>query len=205
MRWLMTSGRIASYIWVAMFWTVALLSLGGFISFWRGGGPLTLLIMGCLHLALAWELRARKPLRFGAWTRRHRYPCRRRGAKPGATLASVTVALLLITFSLTMLVQAYVHGSRAQRVQARRTVALGAAQEQIETARARGYAALPGIGEHTVAIPAHESLRGTMRVQAAPVPGSRQVTVTVRWPRDERMPAGKVSLSTVISARGVGG
>lgn len=205
MRYLMTLGRIAWYICLAALYAGAIAWCAGLLTLGRGGIALILMTMGLLQLAAVFYFRPRRPLRSGDWTASYCYPGRPRGGKPGATLASVTVSLLLIAICLTMFTQAYVHGSRAQRIQARRTVALAIAQEQIETLRARGYGALPTIGRHTVRTPAHKALRGSMRIQAGPVAASREVTVTVHWPRDERMPAGKVSLSTVISARGVGG
>jgi len=205
MRYLMTLGRIASYIWLAIIVLVVIAFAAGLLSLGKGGTALILVIMGLLQLPLVWHFWPRNSVRCGYWKLPYRYPGRPRGGKPGATLASVTVALLLIAICLTMLTQAYVHGSRAQRSQARRTLALAIAQEQIETLRAHGYAAVPGIGRYGVRAPEHRALRGTVRIQTGPVAASREVTVTVRWPRDERVPAGNVSLSTVISARGVGG
>ncbi|MGD8237645.1 MAG: hypothetical protein PVH68_03785 [Armatimonadota bacterium] len=205
MRYLMALGRIASYIWIALFLVIVVLCCAGILCVGRGGVAVLLATIGLLQLAAAAYFWPRRPLRFGIWSTYYRYPVRPRGARPGATLASVTVSLLLIAICLTMLLRAYVHGSRAQRIQARRTTALAVAQEQIETLRAYGYAALPGLGRRSISVPAHEALRGSMRIRAGPVAGSREVKVTVHWPRDDRIPQGRVTLSTVMSAQGVGG
>ena len=164
-----------------------------------------IVIIGLLQLAAVCYFWPRRVSRPQTWAKMYRYPIRPTNSRRGATLVSVVVAMFIITLCLTMALQGYVQGSRARLVQARRTVALAACQEQIETLRARGYAALPGVGEHSFPAYAETPLERKMRVAAGPVAGSKEIIVTVRWPRDERIPAGQVTLSTIVSARGIGG
>jgi len=164
-----------------------------------------IVIIGFLQLAAVLYFWPREASRPQTWAQIYHYPQRRAGSRRGATLASTVVAMGIIALCLTMALQAYVHGSRARLVQGRRTIGLAAGQEQVEMMRAGGYAALPGLGEHPFVVHTDQALQGRMRVVAGPVARSKEVTVTVRWPQDERMPAGQVTLSTVISARGVGG
>ena len=79
-------------------------------------------------------------------------------ARRGATLISVLASMAIIAICLTLVLQAYLHGGRFVELQQRRSRAAMACQAQIETARARGYAALPAPGEHT--FDAGEGLRG---------------------------------------------
>lgn len=204
MRWLMTMGKIASYLLL-----VPLLLAGAgllTLSFPCPGavGPAIRLIglLQVLAVCYFWPRQAYRPQ---TWAQMYRYPQRPTGPRRGATLASTLVAMFLITICLTMLLQAYVHGSRARQVQAQRTVALAACQERIEMLRVGSYAALPAPGEDSFPVQTDASLQGTVRVAPGPVAASKEVTVTVQWPGDERMPAGRVSLSTIISARGMSG
>lgn len=128
---------------------------------------------------------------------------RRNNGQRGATLISTLVALAIITLCLTMFLQAYVHGSRFVAIEARRTQAIAACQEQVELARARGYAGLPAIGSHTFGPAGEAPLQGEVVVADGPVAGSKQVTARVSWAAGEEVPAGKVELVTVMSARGI--
>lgn len=199
----MKPGKIAFYFWVLLLITFGI-SLGiRLVTFGLSGG--TLLTIGVLQVLAVWYFWPREVSRPQTWSRTYRYPRRPSGSRQGATLVSAVVAMFIITLCLTMALQAYVHGSRARLIQARRTVALAACQEQIETLRARGYASLSGVGEHSFAVPTDNALQGRARVARGPVGESKQVTITVQWPESERLPAGQVSLSTIISARGVSG
>lgn len=119
--------------------------------------------------------------------------------RAGTTLISVVVAMTLIAMCLTLVVQGYVQGSRAHLAQQRRLAALGACQEQIERLRAGG--GLPA-GERDFSVPGHAPVQGTLRVEAGPVAGTRQVTAAARWEADDRQPAGQVTLVTIVPAGG---
>lgn len=120
----------------------------------------------------------------------------------GATLISVLAAMAMIAICLTLVLQAYLHGGRFVELQQRRSRAAMACQAQIETARARGYAALPEPGEH--AFDAGEGLEGTLVIEAGPQENSRTVTARVRWERDDAAPGGDVELVTIMTPGGIG-
>lgn len=128
-----------------------------------------------------------------------------RGMHPrrAATLISVLAAMAIIAICLTLVLQAYLHGGRFVELQQRRSRAALACQEQIERARARGYAALPAPGEH--AFDAGEGLAGTLVIEAGPQADSRTVTARVRWTRDHSAPGGDVELVTIMTRKGIGG
>lgn len=124
-------------------------------------------------------------------------------ARRGATLISVLASMAIIAICLTLVLQAYLHGGRFVELQQRRSRAAMACQAQIETARARGYAALPAPGEHT--FDAGEGLEGTLVIEAGPQESSRTVTARVRWPGDHAAPGGHVELVTIMVPGGIGG
>ncbi|MCK4323305.1 MAG: type II secretion system protein, partial [Armatimonadetes bacterium] len=132
----------------------------------------------------------------------HQLPRRRQS---GATLVSTLVSLFIISLCLTMFLQAYVQGKRARAVQERHMAGLAVCQERVEMARARGYAALRAAGDYPFPVESDIQLSGVTHVEPGPVAGSKQVTVTVRWLEGEQTPAGEISLSTIMSAQGVGG
>ena len=164
-----------------------------------------ILIIGALQLAAACYFLPRRAFRPTTWARKYRYPGRWSDPRCGATLASAVVAMFIIALCLTMVLQGYVQGRRVRLVQQQRTTALAVCQEQVEKMRAGGYHRLPNPGKHSFAVPAQAGLEGSVQVTAGPAPASRSVTVTARWPDDGQTPAGHLSLSTVVSARGVGG
>ncbi len=231
MRWLTSLGRIAYYFWaliLAALVPAIVVALGMFVLSaccgpqvfsWlnmfdklshRPFASFTFLGFGILLIGV-WQLlaavytRPRECRRPQTWARMYRYPIRPTNSRHGATLTSTVVAMFIIALCLTMALQGYIQGSRGRLVQAQRTVALATCQERIETLRARGYTALPAIGERSFSVHADEALHGKVRVEQGPITNSKEVTVTIRWPQEQRLPAGGVSLSTIISARGVGG
>lgn len=203
-RWLMIVGKIGAYLWGVWLLLLGLGFSSGLVSFGRGGLGAGILLIGFLQLLAVWYFWRRETLPEKPWASAFRYPVPR-SRRGGATLVSAMVALGLVVLCLTMMLQTFVQGSRAQRVQTHRTVALAACQEQMESLRARGYGAVPGLGEHNFAVQADPALRGTIHVEPGPVSGSKQVTAVVHWPEGEQVPAGQVTLSTILSARGVGG
>jgi len=125
-------------------------------------------------------------------------PPRRRGA----TLISVIVAMGIVTMTMTLALRAHYQGSRFVALETQRTVAAAECQAQLEQARARGWARLPGVGEHEFVSQAGE---GLLTIAAGPVAGSRSITARVSWPRRDDIPAGSVELATIMSARGASG
>jgi hypothetical protein len=113
--------------------------------------------------------------------------------------------MMLVAMCLTATMQAYVQGGRAREVQARRVSATAACREVVEGARAQGYGRLKAVGEYTFAVRAREPMRGVLQIVNGPVPESKLVTATVTWAADDRGPAGSATLSTILSARGIGG
>ena len=125
-------------------------------------------------------------------------PPRRRGA----TLISVIVAMSIVTMTMTLALRAHYQGSRFVALETQRTVAAAECQAQLEQTRARGWARLPGVGEHEFVSQAGE---GLLTIAAGPVAGSRSITARVSWPRRDDIPAGSVELATIMSARGASG
>lgn len=119
----------------------------------------------------------------------------------GSALVSVLTALGFTLVAGTMLAQAYLQLSRTLDAQTVRTRALAAAQEQIELTRARGYSALPAVGNH--ALPPFGGLSRWTIVAPGPVPDSRTITAWASWPGDDSRPAGRVALSTILARRGM--
>ncbi|MEN6642870.1 MAG: hypothetical protein ABFE08_10520 [Armatimonadia bacterium] len=119
----------------------------------------------------------------------------------GAALISVLTALGFTLLAGTMLAQAYLQLSHTLDAQTVRTRALAMAQEQIELTRARGYSALPAVGNH--ALPPRGGLSRWTIVALGPVPDSRTVTAWVSWPPGDGRPAGRVVLTTILARRGM--
>jgi type II secretory pathway pseudopilin PulG len=138
------------------------------------------------------------------WRKEDRFP-RATGSRGGATLVTAVVAMMLIVMCMTAVMQAYMQGGRAREVQARRVAATAACREVIEGARAHGYGALQAVGEYEFPVQARQPMNGVLQIVAGPVPGSKLVTATVTWAGDDRAPAGSATLSTIMSARGIGG
>lgn len=138
------------------------------------------------------------------WRREYRFPPGP-GPRRGATLATAMVAMMLVAICLTMVMQAYMQGNRARHVQACRVVAEAACRGEIETARAHGYAALRPPGSYSFDVRSSRPMTGALTIAAGPVAASKLVTATVTWPADDATPAGNATLSTIMSARGIGG
>jgi len=180
-EWLFKAGRIVFWLGVAVFG--GLLVVGGVGLLTRGHGMVAGVVTIC-----AWEICAilyfwpRYTDTTASWDAAHELPQRRQS---GATLLSVLVSLLIISLCLTMFLQAYVQSNRARAVQERRVTGLAICQEHIEMARARGYATLRAVGNYPFPVESDMQLSGTTHVEPGPVAGSKQVTVTVRWPASE--------------------
>ena len=125
-------------------------------------------------------------------------PPRRRGA----TLISVIVAMGIVTMTMTLALRAHYQGSRFVALEAQRAVAAAECQAELEQARARGWARLPGPGEREFRSDAGE---GLLSIAPGPVAGSRLITARVSWPRRDDIPGGSVELATIMSARGASG
>ncbi len=201
MRRLMLVGRILCWVLgtlaivAALLWTTA---FGG------AGAGNVILTIGILQLGVALWLVPRdviRPRYIDPAMLEPRRPPRR--ASGGATLLSTIVAMAIIALCLTMVLQAYIHGSRFVALQARRIQATAICQAQIELARARGYAALPAPGQHTFRAGDEVATVGGLIVERGPIAGSKQVTARVSWPANERLPAGQVELITIMAARGI--
>jgi type II secretory pathway pseudopilin PulG len=196
--------RATARIWRAIGWLMAA-SAVGVVWVWvcdpsgLAWGIMTIGVFQVTAVSLLWPEGA---LREPSWTRDRRLPAGRRG---GMALASALVAIFIVAMCLTVLMQAFMQGSRARAIQERRLVALAACQGCIEVARARGYSALPAPGTHPFAVAGRPPMTGALQVAAGPVPKSKLLTATVAWPADEAAPAGQVVLSTIMSARGLGG
>ena len=200
-EWLFKAGRVVFWLGVALFGGLLIAGVVGLFT--RGYGLVGVVVAICV-----WEVIAvfyfwpRYTDRSASWDAAHELP---RGRQSGATLLSVLVSLLIISLCLTMFLQAYVQGNRARAVQERHIAGLAVCQERVEMARARGYAALRGPGDYPFPVESDIQLSGVTHVEPGPVASSKQVTVTVRWPEGEQAPAGEISLSTIMSAQGVGG
>lgn len=200
-EWLFKAGRVVFWLGVALFGGLLIVCAGG--VFIRGHG-----LVGGVVAICAWQVIAiayfwpRYTDTTASWDAAHELPRRRQS---GATLVSTLVSLFIISLCLTMFLQAYVQGNRARAVQERHVAGLAVCQERVEMARARGYAALRDPGDYPFPVESHTQLSGLTHVEPGPVAGSKQVTVTVRWPEGEQVPAGEISLSTIMSAQGVGG
>lgn len=121
----------------------------------------------------------------------------------GSTLVSSLIAMTVVAMCLVVVLQAYLHGSRFVAGQTRRAQASAACRQQIETARAGGYANLPAVGRHPFPVGDVPEPSGQLTVAEGPFAGSRIVTAQVTWPAGERTSAGNVELTTVITARGI--
>ena len=127
------------------------------------------------------------------------------GRRRGASLVSVIVCMGVVGMALAMGLRGYYQGSRFVALEAQRTRAAAACQWRLESLRAGGYRALPAVGEHEFTSPTPgDDIAGTLVVEPGPAANCRRLTVRVSWPADERLPAGKVELVTIMSARGVG-
>ncbi len=200
-EWMFKAGRIV--FWLVIVYLGASL-IGGVVGlFTRGhglvGAVVTICVWQVVAIAYFWP---RYIDRAASWDAAHELPQRRQS---GATLVSMLVSLFIITLCLTMFLQAYVQSNRARAVQERHVAGLAVCQERVEMARARGYTALRGPGDYPFPVESDIQLSGVTHVEPGPVAGSKQVTVTVRWPEGEQTPAGEISLSTIMSAQGVGG
>ncbi len=163
--------------------------------------PVFMLAMVLMFLLLGVPPLSRDAIRQPKWRREDRFP----KTRSGATLITTAVAMMLVAMCMTAVMQAYMQGGRAREVQARRTAATSACREAIEGARAHGYGGLKAAGDYTFAVRARQPMSGALQIAPGPVPDSKLVTVTVTWAADERAPAGSATLSTIMSARGIGG
>ncbi len=200
-EWLFKAGRVV--FWLGIVCLGASL-IGGVVALftrghWLVGGVVAICAWQVIAIAYFWP---RYIDTSASWDAAHELP---RGRQSGATLVSVLVSLFIISLCLTMFLQAYVQGNRARAVQERHVAGLAVCQERVEMARARGYAALRAAGDYAFPVESDIQLSGITHVESGPVAGSKQVTVTVRWPEGEQTPAGEISLSTIMSAQGVGG
>ena len=123
--------------------------------------------------------------------------------RAGATLVSALVAMTILATCLAGVLQAYLHGSRFVVTQEHRAQASAACRQQIETARAQGFARLPAPGRQPFRIGDEPEPAGQLIVAEGPFPGSRILTAEVAWPTGDRMGAGQVELSAVITAKGI--
>lgn len=123
--------------------------------------------------------------------------------RAGATLISALIAMTIIATCLVAVLQAYMHGSRFVSAQEHRARASAACRQQIEAARAGGFASLPPVGRHLFPIADEPEPSGQLIVTDGPFPGSRVLTAQATWPTSDRMGAGQVELSAVVTARGI--
>jgi hypothetical protein len=124
----------------------------------------------------------------------------------GATLISNLVGIGFLAVALAAVVQLYSLCSIAVDVADTRSVALMAAESQIERLHAKGYPTLPSIGEHGFDVPSLEDLPaadGEMTISRGPVPDSRVVTVTITWRQRLGRQESSVTLSRIIARGGM--
>ena len=124
------------------------------------------------------------------------------GNRLGATLISALLALTITAVCAGLLLQTCLMGSALRNRLTTRTQAFAACQSQLEQLRARGYHALPSLGRSSFDT-GSARLTGATVVAVGPIADTRQVAVTVSWQPGEALPAGQVSLSTIMAARGL--
>jgi type II secretory pathway pseudopilin PulG len=120
----------------------------------------------------------------------------------GATLVSALLALTIVAVCAGLLLQTCLMGSMLRQRVGIRAEALALCQSQMESLRAGGMHALPGVGAHAFAT-GGAALRGQTTVAPGPADNTRLVTVTVTWQPAPQRPAGRVELATVFAARGL--
>jgi hypothetical protein len=126
----------------------------------------------------------------------------RGSSRLGASLISALIALTVIAVCSALLLQTSLMGSMLRNRVGTRARALAACQTEMESLRAAGMSSLPAFGVHAFDT-GTASLHGQTTVAPGPADGTRTVTVTVSWQPAQRLPAGRVELATIFSARGL--
>ncbi len=128
--------------------------------------------------------------------------------KRGATLISTLVGIGFLAVTLAGLVQLYSLASVAVSVAESRSLALMAAETEIETAQTEGYLGLPPIGQYPVddaALAPLPDASGTITVARGPQPRSRTVRVEITWRQRPGRQLSTVCLCRIIAAGGMSG
>ncbi len=121
-------------------------------------------------------------------------------------MISTLVGIGFLAVTLTGVVHLYSLASMAVSVADSRTIALMAAESQIETAQAHGYTGLPTIGQYPIDDAMLEPLpraSGTITVARGPQPQSRTVSVEISWRQRPGRQLSTLRLSRIIAAGGM--
>ena len=127
--------------------------------------------------------------------------------KRGATLISTLVGIALLAATVAGTVHVCTLAGMAVSVAGSRTAALMIAETRIETVVAQGYDELPSIGFHKIdgaTIDRLPNATGTVSISKGPQPGSRIITVRIKWQQRHDRQESTVTLSRMMCGDGTG-